>query len=322
MQMSFEIIDRHSEALFEFLWCPVCGHEVFSHIPYEGVFCKNCNTQVKLQESRETRGYEEAVLACIDTDMTWNLHVDEKLRRDLPDGSARVKISAHRARTTSTGGVRNSTTTGNRSNEVNSTTSTNLQTSPISRRENAVTVAVCRPLRGAGVLEVALTVGQSMTNTDTPWRDESLLYELYWEHERSTNDIADELDCDQATIWKWMERFEIPRRSSYEAATNRQLYPAVFTDRGYVICASNYRGSTASVGIHRLVMVAEHGFDAVTDKQVHHQNGIRFDNRPENLELLSRSEHARCHGFGTDIRPPNPEENELERERDERGRFK
>ncbi|SDK17718.1 hypothetical protein SAMN05216226_1332 [Halovenus aranensis] len=23
---------------------------------------------------------------------TWNLHVDEKLRRDLPDGSARVKI--------------------------------------------------------------------------------------------------------------------------------------------------------------------------------------------------------------------------------------
>ena len=58
--MSLEVIDRHSEALFEFLWCPVCGHEVFSHIPFEGVFCKNCNTQAELQESRETRGYEEA----------------------------------------------------------------------------------------------------------------------------------------------------------------------------------------------------------------------------------------------------------------------
>ncbi|EMA27511.1 DUF7567 family protein [Haloarcula japonica] len=90
--MSLEVIDRHSEALFECLWCPVCGHEVFSHIPFEGVFCKNCNTQVELQESRETRGYEEAVLACFDTHSTWNLHVDEKLRRDLPDGSARVKI--------------------------------------------------------------------------------------------------------------------------------------------------------------------------------------------------------------------------------------
>ncbi|WP_396614055.1 hypothetical protein ACH9L7_19900 (plasmid) [Haloferax sp. S1W] len=90
--MSLDVIDRHSEALFEFLWCPVCGHEVFSYIPFEGVFCKNCNTQVGLQESQEDRGYEEAVLACFDTATTWNLHVDEKLRRDLPDGSARVKI--------------------------------------------------------------------------------------------------------------------------------------------------------------------------------------------------------------------------------------
>ena len=90
--MNLEVIDRHSKALFEFLWCPVCGHEVFSHIPFEGVFCKNCNTQVELRESREDRGYEEAVLAYFDTDTTWNLHVDDKLRRDLPDGSARVKI--------------------------------------------------------------------------------------------------------------------------------------------------------------------------------------------------------------------------------------
>jgi hypothetical protein len=90
--MSLEILDRHSEALFGFLWCPVCGQEVFTHIPFEGVFCKHCNTQVVLRESREDRGYEEAVLACFDTDPTWNLHVDAKLRRDLPDGSARVKI--------------------------------------------------------------------------------------------------------------------------------------------------------------------------------------------------------------------------------------
>jgi hypothetical protein len=90
--MSLEVIDRHNEALFEFLWCPVCGHEVFSHIPFEGVFCKTCNTEVEFKESQETRGYEEALLACFDTHSTWNLHVDEKLRRDLPDGSARAKI--------------------------------------------------------------------------------------------------------------------------------------------------------------------------------------------------------------------------------------
>ncbi len=90
--MSLEVLDRHSEALFEFLWCPVCGHEVFSHIPFEGVFCKNCNTQVVLQEPLEDRGHEEAFIACFDTETTWNLHVEEKLRRELPDGSARMKI--------------------------------------------------------------------------------------------------------------------------------------------------------------------------------------------------------------------------------------
>jgi len=76
--MSLEVLDRHSEALFEFLWCFVCGQEVFTHIPFKGVFYKNCNTRVELQESRETRSYGEAVLACFDTATTWNLHVDEK----------------------------------------------------------------------------------------------------------------------------------------------------------------------------------------------------------------------------------------------------
>jgi len=120
--MSLDILNRHSEALFEFLWCPVCGHEVFTHIPFEGVFCKNCNTQVELQESRETRGYEEAVLACFDTATTWSLHVDEKLRRDLPDGSARLRFSAHRARTRSTGGAPSRVRTGNQWSEESSTT--------------------------------------------------------------------------------------------------------------------------------------------------------------------------------------------------------
>jgi len=93
--------------------------------PLRGVFCKNCNTQVELQESRETRGYEDAVLACFDSTTTWNLHIDEKLRRDLPDGSARVKISAHRAPTRSTGGVQSPVRTGNLWSVESSTTSRN-----------------------------------------------------------------------------------------------------------------------------------------------------------------------------------------------------
>jgi len=47
------------------------------------------------------------------------------------------------------------------------------------------------------------------------------------------------------------------------------------------------------VPIHRLVAVAKYGFDAVENQQVHHRNGVRFDNRPENLGLMSNSEHQR-----------------------------
>jgi len=150
--MSLEIIDRHSEALFEFLWCPVCGHEVFSHILFEGVFCRNCNTQVELQESRETRGYEEAVLACFDTDSTWNLHVDEKTASRPARRVGAGESSAHRAPTRSTGGVQTRRRLGaGRTRRVRRHRRTGRDLPPRVGR-NAVTVAVCRPLRGAGVL--------------------------------------------------------------------------------------------------------------------------------------------------------------------------
>jgi hypothetical protein len=44
---------------------------------------------------------------------------------------------------------------------------------------------------------------------------------------------------------------------------------------------------------HRLLAVALWGFDAVADKEIHHKNGIPWDNRPSNLSLVSSSEHQR-----------------------------
>jgi transcriptional regulator with PAS, ATPase and Fis domain len=50
-----------------------------------------------------------------------------------------------------------------------------------------------------------------------------------------------------------------------------------------------------SAVIHRLVAVAEYGFDAVVENHVHHKNHIPWDNRPSNLELMSQEEHYRYH---------------------------
>jgi hypothetical protein len=65
--------------------------------------------------------------------------------------------------------------------------------------------------------------------------------------------------------------------------------------RGHAMLQNKYKGETFSVPVHRLVAVAEYGFDEVKNMDVHHKNEIKWDNRPENLELLTRSEHRKLH---------------------------
>lgn len=125
------------------------------------------------------------------------------------------------------------------------------------------------------------------------YHDEAWLREEYVENERSMQDIADEFGVSNTTIWKWLKKNGIERRSrggwrrdNYaQLCANSQGYPEWRDQTGP-------RGTpTKTVKVHRLLAVAEFGFDAVADHVVHHKNGCKFDNRPENLEVMTQGDH-------------------------------
>lgn len=130
---------------------------------------------------------------------------------------------------------------------------------------------------------------------DYPWRDKETLEEMYHGDGMTCEEIGNELGCSNHTVGDWMERLGIEKRSpSKRVAMGKQKGPVGFhlDSRGYEIVQSRYYGENDTTGVHRLVAVAHHGFDAVCDSHVHHKNGVRWDNRPSNMGVLSPGEHA------------------------------
>ena len=143
------------------------------------------------------------------------------------------------------------------------------------------------------------------------YNDKQWLQQEYIEKERSAIDISEECGVHFDTIYKRLKEHNIPRRTIKEASNLSDKYGFKGRDHpawnestvtyythsrdNYECWSHNWDNTRDSVFVHRLLAVAEYGIDAVNDKHVHHKNGIRWDNRPENIELLSRSEHTKRH---------------------------
>jgi len=133
-----------------------------------------------------------------------------------------------------------------------------------------------------------------MGSTDTPeYRQEETLRRLYCEENLSTIQIADQFGVNKETIRNWMIRHGIERRD--KADKHRREHATFKTgSKGYEWWR-DYHGGEKVVGVHQLVAVAEYGFDMVAGKDTHHRNKIPWDNRPENIEVMSQSEHSSTH---------------------------
>lgn len=130
---------------------------------------------------------------------------------------------------------------------------------------------------------------------EKPWQDRKTLRKLYRDKRMSPLEIAEMYgNITAAGIRYWIDKHDIEKRSMSEAARLRWLKepPNVFTGGlGYMTYCHELDGKQSRLLLHRLLAVAEYGFDAVKDKHIHHKNGVRWDNRPDNIELLSPSEH-------------------------------
>jgi len=143
-----------------------------------------------------------------------------------------------------------------------------------------------------------------------PWQDEELLSKLYLSEGLTTREIADRFDCSNGTVSRWLNKYDIDTRENWAAGVeaakraNRVERVKLRTlDSGYEYwTSSEWRPgqdsrTTEIVYVHRLLAVAEHGFKAVANRDVHHENGIPWDNRPSNVDLLDKSEHGRLHSM-------------------------
>lgn len=86
--------------------------------------------------------------------------------------------------------------------------------------------------------------------------------------------------------------------------------------KGFSLKPSGYleitRGKNKGRGLHCVIMEEYLGRPLERGEIVHHVDGVRDNNEIENLELMTRSEHSRCHRL---------REGNL-RKRDIKGRFK
>lgn len=123
---------------------------------------------------------------------------------------------------------------------------------------------------------------------DEPWKDKETLLDLYHSQNMNMKEVAEELGCTAMSVHKYLHKYDIQVRSPKHT---RAEVPLCNQYDGYV--SWSHGGKT--VFVHRLAAVAWYGFESVSDRVVHHENGVKYDNRESNLEPMTRAEHRRVH---------------------------
>lgn len=150
---------------------------------------------------------------------------------------------------------------------------------------------------------------QEAHKPDKPYTDTDWLREEYVEKRRSMKDIGEECDVSAAVILKWLRRHDIETRHP-DAYKKREPISIQYIGGELGDLPGPYEQVQSSltidgqreyyrVFVHQLLAIAggadPHKVFSDGEYNVHHKNGIRWDNRPENIEFMTTSEHAKHH---------------------------
>jgi len=120
--------------------------------------------------------------------------------------------------------------------------------------------------------------------------DEEWMVESYLEDWNSVVEISEEIGCHPKRVRLALERFDIELRTHSDR-------PAIYItgSGGHPKWLCGGSEELNSIPVHRLLAICEYGFEEVQGMHVHHKNGVKWDNRPDNIEVMTPSEHAREH---------------------------
>lgn len=114
----------------------------------------------------------------------------------------------------------------------------------------------------------------------------------------STREMAEKAGCGQSTISRWMDKLDVDTRDKATAQRERYGPPRPRVQNGYVYFRCQCGDSDARAGVHQLVAIANGAdpykvFSGKTGGwSTHHDNRVRWDNRPENVDVLSVEDHG------------------------------
>jgi hypothetical protein len=117
---------------------------------------------------------------------------------------------------------------------------------------------------------------------------------LYWNEDWPKKKIADYFNVSEMTVVNRMRDYGIETKSRRQAVAKRRA-TYTMTSNGYMIAADAVGGKSKSMRIHQLLAIAEYGIDEVKNKEIHHKNGIPWDNRPNNIIPVTSKQHRKIH---------------------------